>query len=233
MALVVPPPSLEPLRRSPRISRRLPVSSRNGITTSLARTSTVLIQASTLRQRDAYKSRSRVSTASPTPSRHRTKSLSAAAIPVPVRAGTKRKRLSSPSDQPDLPRYKLVLTESHSDDEAQTPRQLRYAKRQRLLVSQSGNDVPTGPIEQIAPRPCSFNDQENRPCVADTTPSSAEVATVSEAEKDREPEVAHVEAEGPVFTPLCRRTIPWRHRTTDSTDPTLWKAVCQERVEHL
>ncbi|OJT04434.1 hypothetical protein TRAPUB_4890 [Trametes pubescens] len=231
MSLVVPPPPVKAPRRSPRISHRsrlpTPVSSRNGISAPHVQVSTVLVNASTLRT----PTRSRVSVPS---SRHRAKSLSAAA--VPVRAGTKRKRQPTPSDEPDLPRYKLVVAEPHSDEEEQTPRQLRYVKRQRLLVSepQSSIAVAAAANEKSSPLSCVHNGQENRSYPAPT--QCYPVATVHRPEPPAahpEQDASYEDPEGPVFTPLCRQPIYRRHRTADSTDPTLWKVVCQERVEHL
>ncbi|CDO68564.1 hypothetical protein BN946_scf184998.g61 [Trametes cinnabarina] len=37
----------------------------------------------------------------------------------------------------------------------------------------------------------------------------------------------------PIFTPLPRLPLQRRPRPADASEPTIWKAICQERVEHL
>ncbi|KAI0750231.1 hypothetical protein C8Q80DRAFT_1269970 [Daedaleopsis nitida] len=99
------------------------------------------------RKRAPHNARTRAS--STTNSSSRTKSHSKKSPPPvsepSVLAGRKRKR----SPAADEPAYELVSAHepAGSDEEAQTPRQLRYAKRQRLLVSRSGNlaTSPPGP----------------------------------------------------------------------------------------
>ncbi|TBU40293.1 hypothetical protein BD309DRAFT_1003190 [Dichomitus squalens] len=59
---------------------------------------------------------------------------------TPVLAGTKRKRSQNPADPVDRLAYQLVSVDKHGDSVFQTPRQLRYAKRQRLLTSLSDNE---------------------------------------------------------------------------------------------
>ncbi|KAI0706532.1 hypothetical protein C8Q76DRAFT_160117 [Earliella scabrosa] len=99
-------------------------------------------------QREPHNARTRASSSSSTAaSSSRTKSPSkkkaAVRLPdlspsLPVVAGTKRKR----SHSRPVPAYELVSARPEADEEAQTPRQLRYAKRQRLLVARSGTDAP-------------------------------------------------------------------------------------------
>ena len=71
---------------------------------------------------------------------------------VPVLAGSKRKRSQNAADRPDRPAYEFVPIDgvlpiadkaaANEGEEFQTPRQLRYAKRQRLLTSLSDNETP-------------------------------------------------------------------------------------------
>ena len=62
---------------------------------------------------------------------------------IPLLAGAKRKRSQNTADRADRLAYELVSVDKHADDDAfQTPRQLRYAKRQRLLTSLSDNEAP-------------------------------------------------------------------------------------------
>ncbi|KAI1792085.1 hypothetical protein LXA43DRAFT_972697 [Ganoderma leucocontextum] len=73
---------------------------------------------------------------------------------VPLLAGSKRKRSQNAADRPDRLAYELVHIDgllgvaaagdkaADEDEEFQTPRQLRYAKRQRLLTSLSDNETP-------------------------------------------------------------------------------------------
>ncbi|KAI0650181.1 hypothetical protein C8Q79DRAFT_998087 [Trametes meyenii] len=232
MALVVPPPPVEPLRRSPRISvrRQSPsiVSSRNGIATPPA-----LVDpspsASTLRtrtRRDSYKSRSRVSGSAP--SRLRPKPFSGP--PLPIRAGNKRKRSPTSSDQGDRSRYELVPATPAPVSDSQTPRQLRYAKRQRLfqprLSSAARAVVPTRPVTQQLP-PRHAQGLENKPLVLPSGPQENDTTASPIPEASSDPDA-------PVFTPLDRRVRPLvRNRGPDTTDPTLWKTLCQERVQYL
>lgn len=99
-------------------------------------------------KRDIHHGRAGASSNSSTAtSSSRTKSVSnkrtvSAPSALPVLAGTKRKRSQ----------YELVSArpeaETEAAREAQTPRQLRYAKRQRLLVARSGNysDSPAATV---------------------------------------------------------------------------------------
>ncbi|KAI0365489.1 hypothetical protein BV20DRAFT_982516 [Pilatotrama ljubarskyi] len=253
MALVVPPPPVENLRRSPRISvrRQISISSppSSRIAPSLPRTSPIRVRpSSTLRtrprSRDAYKSRTRVS-----PHPHPPVSSPASAPEgerPPVRAGTKRKRSPVEPDQPDLPRYELVVAHVRPDGQSQTPRQLRYAKRQRLL-SQSGNDTDTrvpSPCQQRVSPPHSPSGQENarappqheRLCPpppeqesSNAESGSPDTSTVT----DEDAAASAVDPDAPIFTPLCRlRPLSCRTAQTER-DLTLWKTACQERVEHL
>ncbi|KAM5544871.1 hypothetical protein V8D89_001769 [Ganoderma adspersum] len=201
MALVVHPPPVDGLRRSPRIrvrrqtnlsrsscllahtqtavSRRtLPRSTRaadlsihpnpSAIVASLATHAKSGIRAtSSLPSASASKRRTRASTGSsstaPSSSRNRRPAARKHQIPVvvphpassvPVVAGSKRKRSQNAADLPDRAAYELVPVDgvlpvaaagdktADEDEEFQTPRQLRYAKRQRLLTSLSDNETP-------------------------------------------------------------------------------------------
>ncbi|KAI0325146.1 hypothetical protein GY45DRAFT_283486 [Cubamyces sp. BRFM 1775] len=183
--------------------------------------------------------------------------------PSPVRTGIKRKRPATDAihpdahtdaDQCDLPRYELVLPSPSPSSRslsphAQTPRQLRYAKRQRLLSpflsSSSSPDSPRPRLpavdvslpsqrpqdEHCSPSPPSEPEHAASPAEHSISDSSTLDALSTEEELSESDEDADPDA--PVFTPLSRLPVSWRHRTPDSTDPVLWKTLCQERVEHL
>ncbi|KAH9847800.1 hypothetical protein C2E23DRAFT_889588 [Lenzites betulinus] len=242
MALVVSSSSVDTVRRSPRIRRQFPRVSHNGISPSLLSVSVPAILAHASSRREQHRSRSRVSTApSPSPSsRHRPRPVAAPA--VPVRAGTKRKRPTKGSDVSDHPRYKLVLGAPHSVEPSQTPRQLRYAKRQRLLVAPQGINLPAPSVEHLPLLSGSLQGQENVPHpphhlhddgddnVVSLLP---EPVSVPVANVTNQAECPQSHRDGPVFTPFYRTPVYWRQRTPDSTDPMLWKSACQERVEYL
>ena len=126
--------------------------------------------ASSLPPASASKRRTRASTGSsstaPSSSRNRRPAARKHQIPVvvphpsssvPILAGSKRKRSQNAADRPDPAAYELVPVPvdggvlpvaaagdktADEDEEFQTPRQLRYAKRQRLLTSLSDNETP-------------------------------------------------------------------------------------------
>ena len=263
---------------------------------------------------------------------------------LPVVAGTKRKR----SHSRPVPAYELVSARPEADEEAQTPRQLRYAKRQRLLVARSGTDAPAasagcsrtlvndpsqrgdassirkaderaGSRERVLHRASTvsqvlipvcllcltmacFSSRRDVCCplrhryphphipsralsgehrrylpfvhvdsrlfssddVPDTpssdgwepperppTPIPAPASPVSEKTAPTtdvppvnvppkpEPVAPSIEVddsedvEGPTITPIRRLPLPPRERRPETTDQSLWKVACQERVEHL
>ncbi|KAI0833865.1 hypothetical protein BC628DRAFT_62960 [Trametes gibbosa] len=215
--------SLDALRRSPRISTR-----RHFSPTSTYNPPPDLARPSPPR----HSPRSRPSTAS----RHRT--IPAVSPPLPPRAGTKRKRSTKHSDVPDLPRYKLVLAAPHSVHSSQTPRQLRYAKRQRLLLSSQGINLPLPPLDLLPPPPSSPHEHHQKfplpphhPHLDPLLPPQPPSLPVPSVQPDLDD--LSGATHGPVFTPFHRTPVYWRQRSPDSTDPTLWKSACQERVEYL
>ncbi|KAI8977850.1 hypothetical protein BD414DRAFT_539095 [Trametes punicea] len=200
-------------------------------------------------RRDPSRLRSRTRGTSPRlPSKPLPLPLPAADPQTTPRAGTKRKRPATlPSDHSAQPHYELVLAATPSTDGLyQTPRQLRYAKRQRLLSSHSHS--PLLPSQDAAlcsalHRPLSHPDPapvptpqppDNQSLASQTTsehvPSHLDLGSSSDTDG---PEQTVEDEDAPIFTPLSRLPVPWRTRPADSTDPTLWKSICQERVEHL
>ncbi|KAI0636327.1 hypothetical protein C8Q77DRAFT_1156007 [Trametes polyzona] len=267
MALVVSPPT-EALRRSPRPSVRRqilsPVSSRNGVS-SLVRNSAVLGNPSSSRslsRRDSYKSRSRVSTHSTTsPSRPQAKAD--ASTDLSTRAGAKRKRPTKASDPSDVPRYELVVAEPLADDDAQTPRQLRYAKRQRLLVFQPDThssspaatdvqvaedlserntvsvDAVQSPVSSVSvnqtgePSALALPSTQDAPQQNPEHGDAVPTNSVSTEDELSDVELEDEDIDGPVFTPFPRLPLYWRPPPATSADPTVWKAACRQRIERL
>ena len=155
MALVIHPPPVDGPRRSPRIRVR-PQPNPARSQSSSARTHT---QAGRSRGADLPLS------PAPAPAPVATKALKKPlSSPSAIRAGTKRKRN-------DRPAYELVPRPAHADDEAQTPRQLRYAKRQRLsLPSGKENPERAGSRERVLHRASTVRPSVH-PCLASTTHS--------------------------------------------------------------
>ncbi|KAI0711826.1 hypothetical protein C8T65DRAFT_647421 [Cerioporus squamosus] len=289
MALVMHPTPVDGPRRSPRIRTavtRRTLSRSRGADLPLAATQPALVPAH------------KTSAASTAPSSSRTRTLSRKKAPasasqaspsLSIRAGTKRKRSpNSPDhgDRPARPAYELVPRPSDADDEVQTPRQLRYAKRQRLLTSRPGKENPavdassgrkiedwSGSRERLhrastegrllTPQSsiATCNPQSSSPSPTDATHNSrADEKAASErplalrlqaAAPSEEvstdvtpPDVSAsracaldlAEPEDPVaptITTLYRLPHPSRDRRPDTTDQSLWKLACQERVEYL
>ncbi|KAH9895777.1 hypothetical protein C8Q73DRAFT_451303 [Cubamyces lactineus] len=172
-----------------------------------------------------------------------------ASAPSPVRAGVKRKRPATDAildaDQCDLPRYELVLPSRSHSPLSQTPRQLRYAKRQRLLSSSPHSprpplpavDLPCTEISSHRPQDVSSSSPPSEPehasSPAEHSLSGSSTLDALSTEEELSESDEDTDPDAPIFTPLSRLPVSWRHRTPDSTDPVLWKTLCQERVEHL
>ncbi|KAI0761613.1 hypothetical protein BD413DRAFT_674380 [Trametes elegans] len=257
MALIVPTPPVDNRRRSPRISGRRQLHShpQSSPTNLIRRTATPLpgsspMHASALRPRtrhdSSYKSRSRVS--SPAPLRQPRRAVSGAAIPI--HAGAKRKR-SSPTHSHDLsdrPQYKLVAAAVADDADAQTPRQLRYAKRQRLLTTRPGKDALTAeasvedrtfvelgntalPVGVVPPAGQAPPSRVTSPSHEENTAPFEQILAPTNDNVGSDVELA--DPDEPIFTPIHRRPLPRRYRSPDSTEGTIWKHVCQIRVQHV
>ncbi|RPD69699.1 hypothetical protein L226DRAFT_266941 [Lentinus tigrinus ALCF2SS1-7] len=142
MALVIPPTPVDGPRRSPRIrtavTRRTSRSRGADLPLVATNPQSVLAAASTASSSSRTRTVSRKKASPPASGPQSSPSL-------PIRAGTKRKRAHN-SDRPARPAYELVPRQSNvDDDEAQTPRQLRYAKRQRL----SGKENPAVDLASV------------------------------------------------------------------------------------
>ncbi|PIL28359.1 hypothetical protein GSI_09510 [Ganoderma sinense ZZ0214-1] len=307
MALVVHPPPVDGLRRSPRIrvrrqtnlsrpscllahpqtavSRRtLPRSTHaadlsihpnpSAIVASLATHAQSGIRPPcSLAPAAAGKRRARASTGSsstaPSSSRNRRPAARKHPIPVvvphpsssvPVLAGSKRKRSRDAADRPDRAAYELVAVPAagektvDEDEEFQTPRQLRYAKRQRLLTSLSDNETPatradvgrlgsstsfiasnSSPEERSRPeRPPTPRPKVPTLSVPDATPPPLPAPSFTEpCMKPTLPDLATEEPAEPTLLPFHRLKLAPRERRPETADTGLWKLACQERVEFL
>ncbi|KAL7278101.1 hypothetical protein ACG7TL_008071 [Trametes sanguinea] len=201
-------------------------------------------------------------------------------LTIRIRAGSKRKRLPAPapstsdtstsasssdeSDSDSSPTsgsYKLVLatpSSTSADTRYQTPRQLRYAKRQRLNspspTTHQRSHAPLQASQDAVLLPdhaqCSSDHdglavasqaQENEPVsecrLEDTVVQDDIVPDVDTRPSEEEQQSKQEEDEdedAPIFTPLPRLRLASRTRQADAgTEPPLWKIACQERVEHL
>ncbi|KAI9059380.1 hypothetical protein FKP32DRAFT_1596294 [Trametes sanguinea] len=194
-------------------------------------------------------------------------------LKIRIRAGSKRKRPPAPvpstsassSDESDSDSrsYELVVAAAPSSTPAdvlyQTPRQLRYAKRQRLnpptptahershAPLQASQDAVLLPDHDQLPQhadhaslACSAlqeNDTSSNGSHFEVDADDGAVVNARSSEEYGQVELYEDEDEedsdGPIFTPLPRTPPPCRVRQTDATEPAIWKSVCQERVEHL
>ncbi|OSD00363.1 hypothetical protein PYCCODRAFT_1460282 [Trametes coccinea BRFM310] len=204
-------------------------------------------------------------------------------LTIRIRAGSKRKRLPAPapstsdtstsasssdeSDSDSSPTsgsYKLLLatpSSTPSDARYQTPRQLRYAKRQRLNPptpsSHERSHAPLQASQDAVLLPshadCSDEDdhvaatsavavqlQENAPvseCRREDTVAQEDIVPdvdTRPSEEEQQCEQEDEDEDAPIFTPLPRLRLASRSRQADAgTEPPLWKIACQERVEHL
>ena len=164
--------------------------------------------------------RSRASTSTTAASSSsRTKSVTKKKASLVVLAGTKRKRSSLSPDHGDRPQYELVSASPIADSESQTPRQLRYAKRQRLLTTRSGNEQQpashppsTSAVSQREGSPVNENMQRDRSANWERVHRATTVSLLVLASPDMYSQVLS-RTVGCFLLPLRLPRLPTRRRT--------------------